>query len=396
MTSRTGPLAGVRVVDLTSVISGPLATSLLGDQGADVVKVEAPTGDTLRLGGNLRGGMSSMFAALNRSKRGLVVNVREPEGRELVLELAADADVVVQNYRPGVVDRLGLGPAAVRARNPSVIYASINGVGADGPHAPRRIYDPVIQAMTGYAAGQRDAATGAPELIRMMVCDKITALTAAQAVTAALLHRERTGEGQDLEIAMLEACLWFLWPDRMAGPSFVGEVDVTGPDISSGYRLYPTADGHIAIIAIQMPEMHALFRALDREALVDDPRCADLPTLYGHFAELRPLLEDATRSFPTAELAERLAAHDVPFGIVLEGEAILADEQVRHREAVLEYEHPAGGTMRGARPPQRFSASPAAMIRPAPMPGEHTDEVLAAIGYDADRLAELKARGIVA
>ena len=392
----TGPLAGYRVVDLTSVISGPLATSLLGDQGADVIKVEALTGDSLRLGGDLRGGMSSMFAALNRSKRGMAVNVREPEGREIVLKLAADADVVIQNYRPGVVERLGLGPADLRAVNPRLVYASINGVGADGPYAGRRIYDPVIQAMTGYAAGQANATTGAPELIRMMVCDKITALTAAQAVTAALLHRERTGEGQDVEIAMLEACLWFVWPDRMAGPSFVGDADVVGPDIASGYRLYPTADGHIAIIAIQMQEMHALFHAVGRADLVDDPRCADLPTLYQNFADLRVLLEEATRGFTTAALAPRLAEHDVPFGTVLAGEEILLDEQVRHREAVLEYEHPAGGSMRGARPPQRFSASPAAMARPAPLPGEHTDEVLGTLGYDVATIADLRARAVVA
>jgi crotonobetainyl-CoA:carnitine CoA-transferase CaiB-like acyl-CoA transferase len=390
-----GPLSGIRIVDLTSVISGPLATSLLGDQGADVIKVEALTGDSLRLAGNQRGGVSSMFAALNRSKRAVAVNVREPEGRDLVLKLAADADVVIQNYRPGVVERLGLGPTDLRAVNPRLVYASINGVGADGPYAGRRIYDPVIQAMTGYAAGQTDASTGAPDLIRMMVCDKITALSAAQAVTAALLHRERTGEGQDVEIAMLEACLWFVWPDRMAGSSFVGDVDVVGADLASSYRLWPTADGHIAIIAIQMQEMHALFRAVGREDLIEDPRCADLPTLYQNFADLRALLEEATRGFATADLAPRLADHDVPFGIVLEGEDILLDEQVRHREAVLEYEHPAGGSMRGARPPQRFSGSPAAMARPAPMPGEHTDEILASIGIAEEVRADLRGRGVI-
>ena len=391
-----GPLEGVRVVDLTSVISGPLATSLLGDQGADVIKIEAPNGDMLRNAGNRRAGVSSMFAALNRSKRAVAVDVRTEAGRQIVLDLAATADVLIQNYRPGVVERLGLGPDDVRAVKPDIVYASINGVGTDGPYAHRRIYDPVIQCMAGFASGQRNRETGAPDLVRMMVCDKITALSAAQAISAALYHRLRTGEGQDIEIAMLEACIWFQWPDRMANASFVGDVDVVGADLASNYRLYETADGHIAIIAVQLVEFGGLFRAVGHGELVDDPRCVDAPTLYAHFQpEIRPMVEAAIRKLPTAELAKRLEAEDVPFGIVLEGEAILGDEQVQHRGVAVEYEHPTGGVMRGARAPQRFSATPAGITRPAPTPGQHTEEVLAGAGYDAERVAALRAEGVI-
>ena len=310
----SGPLSDVTVLDLTSVISGPFATAILADQGANVIKVEPPTGDTMRYAGSLRGGAASLFCALNRNKRGITVDLHKPEGVALVKRLAAHADVVAQNYRPGVVERLGLGYDELRKVKDDIIYASISGVGPDGPYAGRRVYDPVIQSHAGYAAAQGGA--DSPDLIRMMICDKVTALTTAQAMTAALYHHENTGEGQHIQVSMLEAALYFIWPDRMFDESFIGDVDMTGPDIASLYRVIETQDGHLALIMVQVAEFHGCFKALGRHDLVDDPRFQDIPGLLQHAASIIEELRGEFRNWKTEAIAARLVEEDVPFGLV--------------------------------------------------------------------------------
>ena len=221
----TGSLSGVRVIDMTTVYSGPMAASILGDQGADVVKVEPPGGDMQR--GPMRvsrNGLDAQFAALNRNKRSIGIDLSGDAGKSVLHRFVANADVLMENFRPGVMERLGVGYASLAELNPRLIFASINGVGATGPYAGRRVYDAVIQAISGIASLQADPATGEPALVNTLICDKVTAMTAAQAVCSALYARERTGVGQRIDVSMLDSALFFLWPDAMATSTSSGRV----------------------------------------------------------------------------------------------------------------------------------------------------------------------------
>ena len=218
-----GPLHGYRIVDLTSNVSGPLATMILGDQGADVIKVEAPDGDHTRAGANRRGGFSANFLNNNRNKRSVVLNLKHKAALDALKRLVATADVFVQNFRPGVAERIGVGEDAIRAVKPDIVYVSISGFGEKGPYAQKPVYDPLIQGFSGLATVQAGSDEARPRMLRTILPDKLTAITASQAITAALLARERTGKGQHVRLSMLEAVLAFLWPSDMAGQTFVGE-----------------------------------------------------------------------------------------------------------------------------------------------------------------------------
>ena len=389
-----GPLADVTVIDLTSVISGPFATAVLADQGARVIKVEPLTGDTMRFAGSLRGGAASLFCALNRNKEAIALDLQTAEGVAVVKRLAASADIVIQNYRPGVVERLGLDYPALRAVRDDIIYASISGVGPDGPYAARRVYDPVIQSHAGFAAAQGTA--GDPELIRMMICDKVTALSMCQAITAALYHRRATGIGQHVEVSMLEAALYFIWPDRMFDESFVGPVDMTGPDIADLYRVMATRDGHVALIAVQVDEFHGLFRAIGRAELAEDERFQDVQGLLANVSSIMAEVRAELPKWDTADIVERLQAEDVPFGIVLTGTEVLDDPQVKHSGAIIDIDHPQGGTMRLVERTARFSATPAGYRTPAPALGQDTEAVLTSEGFTAREIAVLRNAGTIA
>src|SRR5580704_6798896 len=219
-----GPLTGYRIVDLTSSVAGPLATMILGDQGADVIKVEAPDGgDATRAGGNRRAGFTASFLNNNRNKRSIVLDLKTEAGLQAFMRLVAGADVFVQNFRPGVAERLGVGEDAVRAASPRIVYVSISGFGEKGPYAAKPAYDPVIQGFSGLATVQAGSDEARPRLLRTILPDKLTAITASQAITAALLARERTGEGQHVRLSMLEAVVAFLWSSDMSGQTFVGD-----------------------------------------------------------------------------------------------------------------------------------------------------------------------------
>src|SRR5499433_723051 len=246
-----GPLHGFRVIDLTSNVAGPLATMILGDQGADVIKVEAPDGgDATRGGADRRGGFSASFLNNNRNKRSIVLDLKTAGGRTALLRLAANADVFVQNFRPGVADRLGVGEEPVRAVSPKIVYVSISGFGEKGPYAEKPAYDPVIQGFTGLATVQAGSDEARPRLLRTILPDKLTAITASQAITAALLVRERTGEGQHVRLSMLEAVLAFMWSSDMGGQTFVGEEPERQEAASAFDLIYDTADGYITAAVV--------------------------------------------------------------------------------------------------------------------------------------------------
>lgn len=394
-----GPLEGIKVVDVSAVVSGPLATMMLADQGADVVRVEpVGAGDILRLGAFRRGGLNAFFANSNRGKRSIALDLTHEQGVEIVLKLARDADVFVQNWRPGAADRLGLGEPALRALNPGLVYCSISGYGDSGPYHDRRVYDPIIQALTGHVAVQLNPEVPIRDLVRNIVADKSSAYTAAQAITAALFARERGAGGQHVRVPMLDASLAFFWPDGMMKHTFVGDGnEVPGLTLYEVYRLTETADGHMMYFAASEAEFHALYRAVDHPEWCTDERFGPRASVTKpeNLALLGEALMPEFMARTTKELVERLSAEGVPAAPVLDLEEIFEDPQIVHNEAIYERDHPTAGRMRGARPAARFDRTPQQPGRTAPLHGEHTDEILAELGYDAAARARLRSAAIV-
>lgn len=391
--SSTGPLSGIRVLELTTTVSGPMAAMTLADQGADVIKIEPPlVGDPARYLGPSRGGVSSMFASLNRNKRSVVLDLKDDDERAVFLRLVETADVLIENYRPGVLDRLGLGYETLSALRPELVYASITGYG-DGPYQNRRVFDPLIQATSGTAAAQGiDEATN----VRTVIFDKVTALTTAQGVTAALLERERTGRGQHLPVTMLESALSYQWPDVMWSHSFVGDGVSDGPaELADWFPLFRAKDGPVAIILTsdQAVELLSVWREAELHL---DPRFATLHDRVRNgtaFVEsVNALLADVT----TAEVCETLDAFGIPVARLNALDEVFDDEQVRHLGSVVQAEHPDAGPMRLARPPVPFHGERATgehfPRRPAPRVGEHVAEVLAELGVEGDMIERLTAR----
>lgn len=388
-----GPFSGITILDLTSVISGPFATAILGDQGARVIKVEGMSGDTLRFGGAMRGNMSSLFMSMNRNKESITVDLRQKEGVDLVLQMAEKADVCIQNYRPGVVDRLGIGYEAVKAINPSIVYGSISGAGATGPYANRRFYDPVIQAYAGFANAQ--SYEGEPQLIKMMLCDKITALTMAQALSAALYHRATTGEGRHVEVSMLEACLYFFWPDRMIQQTYTDELDVPAVDPYSIYRVVPTSDGFITFIVISVDEFRGLASALNRNEWLEDPRFDTTQNFRMNYAGIYPEIVQEISKRSTADISASFQEADVPFGVVLNEDSILEDPQVLSEGIVMTHQDADIGGIRAVKRSIRFSDMDTGFRQPAPALNGNADALLTELGQSADAISRLREQGII-
>ena len=389
----SGPLAGIKVVDLSQIVSGPMAATMLADQGAEVIKVESPGGDPVRSLGPAKGDLSAMFIAVNRGKKGIAIDIKTPGGREILTRLIARADVIIDNFRPGTMDRLGFGFDACRAINPRIIYAAITGFGPDGPYANIRVYDPVIQAVSGLAATQVDE-QGRPSLVRTLIADKVTALTMAQAITAALFHRERTGEGQRVDVAMLDAALAFNWPEGMYNHSFV-DAEPVFPEYGAMTRLWPCADGQVAIGMMQTVEFIALARALGRDDLAADTRLHSVGGRMKH--------RDAWAPIVAAEIARR-TKDELMAGFIREGavggrvnscaEAI-DDAQAVHNRVGIEIDHGSAGRVRTARPAAVFSATPAAVAGPAPCLGADGAQILGGLGFDAADIARMTADAAV-
>ena len=387
-----GPLHGFRIVDLTSMISGPLATMILADQGADVIKVENPEGgDHTRAANNRRGGFSASFLNNNRNKRSVALDLRRAEAKAAVLKLCATADVFIQNFRPGVAERMGLGEDAVRAVKPDIVYVSISGFGEMGPYAQKPVYDPLIQSVSGLASIQGGSDTERPRLVRTIVPDKLTAYNAAQAITAALLHRARTGQGQHIRLSMLDAIVAFLWASDMGSQTFVGE-DIPQQEAASYIDLiYETKTGHISAAVQTNKEWQALTRALDKPEWLDDPRFLTPALRQKNINDRLSLTQEVLRTRSAEEWLERLTAEGVPCAPVLTRTAMIDNEQVRATGIVVERDHPVAGRLRQARPAARFSGTPAELRYGGAALGEHTAEVLAEIGLPAAEIDALMA-----
>ena len=377
-----GPLDGYRVVDLTSMISGPLATMILADQGADVIKVENPAGgDHTRAGNNQRNGLSASFLNNNRNKRSVALDLKQPAARDALLRLLGTADVFVQNFRPGVVERMGLGEDAVRAVAPNIIYVSISGFGETGPYAQKPVYDPLIQAVSGLASIQGGTDTERPRLVRTIVPDKLTAYNAAQAITAALLSRTRTGKGQHIRLSMLDAIVAFLWASDMGSQTFVDE-DIPQQEAASFIDLiYETETTPISAAVQTNREWTALTQALDKPEWLEDLRFKTPALRQLHINERLAMTQAAFLTAPADLWLRRLTEAGVPCAPVLTRTQMLSDPQVVANGIVVETDHPRAGRLRQARSAARFSATPATIRQGGPALGQHTAEVLGELGY---------------
>ena len=390
-----GPLEGVRVLDLTSMISGPVATMMLADQGAEVIKVEPPEGELVRHMGRNTGGLTSVFLSANRSKRSIGLDLKNPAGVDVLKQLIPTADVFVQNFRPGAIDRMGLGESVVRDLNASVIYVSISGFGETGPYAHKRVYDPVIQALSGLADIQMDAASGRPQMIRTIIPDKTTSVTAAQAITAALFHRERTGEGQHVKLAMLDTMVAYLWPEGMARYTFADRPLEPMKGEASPDLIYLTQDGYITAGAISDKEWQGMCRALDRPQWIDDERFRTANARVVHGKVRREMTAEVLLTRTSAEWLERLDHEEVPSAPVLGRHEVIDHPQIQANEMIVEDIHPVAGPIRQARPAARFDRTPARIRGPAPELGADTMTLLGELGCSVAEIDELIASGAV-
>jgi crotonobetainyl-CoA:carnitine CoA-transferase CaiB-like acyl-CoA transferase len=325
----------------------------------------------------------------------VVVDLKDARGVELLKRLVARADLFVQNFRPGTADRLGIGEAALRKTKPDLVYVSISGFGETGPYVHKRTYDPVIQALSGLASIQADPETGRPKMMRVIVPDKVTALTAAQAMTAALLARQRTGIGQHVKLAMLDAVIAFIWPESMAAYTFAGpEKAITRPP-NTRDLVFQTADGYITCGAVSDSEWEGLCHALERPQWLDDDRFKTPAGRVRHADARLELAAAVLRTRTSAEWLSRLDAYQVPCAPILNRSELLSDPQVAANCIIVEAEHPSAGPMRQPRPAARFDATPAELRSFAPSLGQHTSEVLREAGVTAEEIAKLREGGVI-
>lgn len=388
-----GPLEGVRVIDLTTMISGPLCTMMLADQGADVIKVESPHGDHSRKVATRRNGYSASFLNNNRNKRSLALNLKTSDGRDALLKLIADADVFIQNFRPGVAERIGLGEEVLRSVKKDLITVSISGFGATGPYAQKPVFDPLIQAVSGLTTVQGGSDEQRPRLVRTIVPDKLTAIQTSQAITAALFARLKNGTGQHIEISMLDTVVFFLWSSDMGGHTFVG--DELEKETAQSYidLVYETQDGYISVAVVADKDWQGLSQAVDRPDFLEDPRFSNAALREDNKDARTRLTQEALKSFNSAELIARLETHDVPCAPVLTRREMIRHAQIESNRTTLQYDHDIAGSLRQARQPAQFSINSIEPPKGAPAHGQHTREVLTEAGFSAVRIDQLIENG---
>jgi len=396
----SGPLEGYKVVDLTQVVSGPLATMLLADQGAEVIKIEPTTGlgDVTRLPSFDKGGIGAFYLNNNRRKKSLSIDLSEEAGKQIVLDLCTNADVFVQNFRPGAIERLGLSYMDIQKVNPDIIYISISGFGPTGPYSDRPVLDPVIQGVCGVISRQLNPQVPFPDLIRNLFADKSTALTVAQATTAALLARERGNGGQLVEIPMVDACMYFFWPDAMMDLTLTDDDANGGVLLSTVYNLTECSDGKIVYFAATDAQRAGVCEAVGHPEWAEDERFSSMQALAANpqnFILLGGMLAEAFLEMTCVEVITALIEADVPAGPVLTGEEAVVDPQVLHNETLVEWQHPDAGTVRQPRPAARFSGTPTDLNFSGAHRGQHNVEVLLGLGYSEQQVEELKTNGTI-
>ena len=377
------------------MITASFAAMMMAEQGAKVIKVEPMNvGDPMRYIGASKGGISSLFANCNRGKQSIRVDLKVPEGQELIRELIPQVDIFIHNFRPGVMDKLNLGSEALRDLNPRLIYSAISGFGKEGPLGRAPAYDPIIQAHAGLTATQ---GREEPAFFRTLICDKITAYTACQAVTCALYVREKTGVGQHIDLSMLDSGLFFVFPDGFQNHTLLDADHERGPLlIDLLYELTPTKDGAVTISAGNEEMQMRCLIAVGMEHLLADERFNSFEKMVANLEEFQAELAGAYMQFTTDELIAKLKEADVPCARCLTKDEVLAQEQVAANDTVAEIDHPIMGKMRVVKSPARFGGQRLKPSRPSPDHGEHTHEVLAEFAIADERIVALTEQGIVA
>ena len=390
-----GPLEGLKVLDLTSMVSGPMGAMILADQGAEVIKVEPTNGEQLRHMAAPHNGVNPAFFSCNRGKKSLAVDLKSEEGKEILFKLVQEADVFMQNFRPGAIDRMGFGETDLRKLNKRLIYVSISGFGTEVPYSNSRVYDPVIQALSGATDIQADRETGRPQMFRVIVADKVTAITAAQAVSSALYKREKSGVGQHIQLSMLESMLAFFWPEGMAGLVY-GENEFDVRKLQGSQDLiYKAKDGYITAGAVSDAEWGGMCRALKREDLLEDERFSTSAARVSNAGERKQLTGDEISKWDSEEILTRFKEEGVPCAPLLNRMDLMEHEQVLANESIWINDYEGFGEVRQARPAARFGETPSEIARPAPKLGEHGQEILTELGYSSSTQSKLIKEGKV-
>ena len=390
------PLEGITVLEFSTMITAALASMMLAEQGARVIKVE-PTdaGDPMRYIGARKGGISSLFAGCNRGKESIAIDLKSEAGQQVIQGMAREVDVIIHNFRPGTMDALHLGSDAMRALNPRLIYTAISGFGVEGPLRRAPAYDPVIQAHAGMTAIQ--GADDAPRLIRSLLCDKITAYTACQAVTSALFARERNGEGQHIDLSMLDAGLFFMFPDGFQNHALLDDDVIPGGMlIDILYELTLTKDGGITIAAGNQEMQGRMLKAIGMLHLLQDERFSTMKKLVENLALFREAVAERCLEYTSEELLDLLRTAEVPCAKCLTRDEVLAQEQLSANDSLEVIDHPLLGQLRIVKSPPRFGGERLVPSRPTPEHGENTDAVLKSFNHDDQAIAELRAAGVIA
>lgn len=384
-----GPLAGIKVVDVSSAVAGPWVSSWLAEQGADVIFIEkVGIPDVMRLTGAVSGDQSGCWVHMHRNKRGMDLDIRSDEGREVLMRLVVDADVFIQNFRPGVVERLRIDYSSLAKINPDLVYLSVSGFGSDGPYAGRPVYDPIIQALSGMTEAQNGT------YVKAVVADKTTAMAGANAVLAALLARANGAGGQHVEIALLDTMLHWMWLEVFWNES-VPDAEPT-PTYSEWYEPWDTADGQIAANWVNFGQYKGACQALGRPDLAEDPRFATRDARLRNADAQRTEFAAILKPMTTVDAISALEAADVPCARVLSREEVFTDPQVLHNRIIVDETHPTAGRTRTVKPPARFNSTPTALQRHSPGKGEHTDEILRELGFDDHDIQRLRVEDVVA
>ena len=393
-----GPLTGIRVIDITSMITGPLCSQQLGDLGADVIKIEPIHGEISRwMAPPQKAGLSGFYTQMNRNKRSLALDLKNPEGIAIIKQLAATADILVENFRGGVPDRLGIGYEALRALNDRLIFVSITGFGPTGPYSHRPAYDPIAQGLVGMMHIQGMPFGGKPQLIQSAIVDKTTATTAAGVALAALYARDRpggTGKGQRVDVPMIDAWATNSLPDMIPVDSFVPN-EMQDPAPLAVLRTFETSDGFVVGMALQDNHFRNLCQALECTELLEREGMRNLGERVTDFRPWLDAIGEVMKRFTTEELLSRLDAVGVPFGPVKTIREFVEDPQAKHNRTIFDAEHSEAGTMRYVRYPGHLSETPACLHRHPPRLGEHSREVLQEAGYADEEIERLVAGSVV-
>ncbi len=391
-----GPLDGVRILDCTTVVLGPWAAQQLGDLGADIIKIEPPTGDTTRqLGPRRNADMAAFYLGCNRNKRSIVLDLKQEAGREALFKLAETADVVMHNYRPEPAERLGVSYEAFQKVNPRIVYLATYGYRADGPMGPRAAYDDIIQAGTGFTMLQTVVADE-PRFLPSIVCDKTSSAGVVSAVLAGLYERERSGLGQAIEVPMFESLVSFVMVEHMYGETFIPKLESAGYKriLNKERRPYPSKDGYFALLPYTDRHWKEFCQLIERTEILDDPRFASLASRLENIEMVYATLAEICATRTNAEWVALLQDSNVPHGPVNTLEALFDDEQLAATGYWQEMEHPTEGKLRTPGIAPRFSRTPPEVRRHQPNLGEHSREVLKEAGYNDEQIEAMLANGV--